>query len=175
MSIELFAVHLGIYYEPETVLDDLGQGLTQGEEGVMRDWWAQIFETPFTGHRVRATLIRDPLIRYIHCCIVTTISGRGQSPEWVTTTDLFYLHSLIAGRPCNLARCFTLYYASFYHRQERGTLWGDAFITHIARTKGMVDMLDDLPAIEPRKLDRLTIISMKPAADIRGLGLRFIG
>ncbi|KAL8226358.1 hypothetical protein R6Q57_016190 [Mikania cordata] len=78
MSIERFAVHLGIYYEPETVLDDFGLG------------------------------------------------------------------------PCNLAWCFALYYATFYHRQERGTLWGGAFITHIARTRGMVDMLDDLAAIEPR-------------------------
>ncbi|KAL8229839.1 hypothetical protein R6Q57_014739 [Mikania cordata] len=153
MSIERFAVHLGIYYEPETVLDDFGHGLTQGEEGVMRVWWAQISDTPFTGHRVRATMIKDPLIRYIHRCIVTTISGR----------------------PCNLAQCFALYYTSFYHRQERGTLWGDAFITHIARTRGMVDMLDDLPAIEPRKLDRRAIISMKLAADISGGVLRFIG
>ncbi|KAL8223736.1 hypothetical protein R6Q57_019211 [Mikania cordata] len=150
-------------------------GLTQGKEGVMRAWWVQISDTPFTGHRVRATMIRDPLIRYIHRCIVNTISGRGQSQEWVTTTYLFYLHSLIVGRPCNLARCFVLYYASFYHRQERGTLWGGAFITHIARTRGMVDMLDDLPAIESRKLDRRTIISMKLAANIPGLGLRFIG
>ncbi|KAL8231057.1 hypothetical protein R6Q57_000835 [Mikania cordata] len=94
MSIERFAVHLGIYYESETVLDDFAQGLTQGEEGVMRAW------------------------------------------------------------PCNLARCFALYYASFYHRQERGTLWGGAFITHIARTRGMVDMLDDVPAIEPPGLGR---------------------
>ncbi|KAL8232357.1 hypothetical protein R6Q57_002135 [Mikania cordata] len=78
-------------------------------------------------------------------------------------------------RPCNLTRCFALYYASLYHRQERGTLWGGAFITHIARTRGMVDMLDDLPAIEPRKLDRRTIISMKLAAVIPDLGLRFIG
>ncbi|KAD3641785.1 hypothetical protein E3N88_31009 [Mikania micrantha] len=36
MSIERFTVHLGIYYEPETVRDDFAQGLTQGEEGVMR-------------------------------------------------------------------------------------------------------------------------------------------
>ncbi|KAD7117523.1 hypothetical protein E3N88_04791 [Mikania micrantha] len=36
-------------------------------------------------------------------------------------------------------------------------------------------MLQDLPAIEPRKLDRRTILSMKLAADIPGLGLRFIG
>ncbi|KAL8204455.1 hypothetical protein R6Q57_010078 [Mikania cordata] len=80
-----------------------------------------------------------------------------------------------SGRPCNLARCFALYYASFYHRQERGTLWGDAFITHIARTRGMVDMLDDLPAIDPHKLDQRTIISMKLSADIPDLRLRFIG
>ncbi|KAL8231584.1 hypothetical protein R6Q57_001362 [Mikania cordata] len=66
MSIERFAVHMGIYYEPETVTDGFAQGLTQGEEGVMRAWWAQISDTPFTGHRVRATMIRDPLIRYIH-------------------------------------------------------------------------------------------------------------
>ncbi|KAD4178684.1 hypothetical protein E3N88_27275 [Mikania micrantha] len=39
----------------------------------------------------------------------------------------------------------------------------------------MVDMLKDLPAIEPRKLDRRTVISMKLAADIPGLRLRFIG
>ncbi|KAL8211179.1 hypothetical protein R6Q57_005616 [Mikania cordata] len=115
ISIERFAVHLGIYYEPETVRDAFTQGLTQGEDGVMRAWWAQISDTPFTGHRLRATTIRDPLIRYIHRCIMTTISGRGQSQEWVTTTDLLYLHSLMIGRPCNLARCFALYYVSFYH------------------------------------------------------------
>ncbi|KAL8225176.1 hypothetical protein R6Q57_017733 [Mikania cordata] len=40
MSIERFTVHLGIYYEPETVTDGFAQGLTQGEEGVMRAWWA---------------------------------------------------------------------------------------------------------------------------------------
>ncbi|KAL8217991.1 hypothetical protein R6Q57_021364 [Mikania cordata] len=77
MSIERFAVHLGLYYEPKTVLDDFGQGLTQGEEGVMRAWCAQISNTSFIGHRVRAMMIRDPLIRYIHRCIVTTISGVG--------------------------------------------------------------------------------------------------
>ncbi|KAD4585225.1 hypothetical protein E3N88_22826 [Mikania micrantha] len=58
---------------------------------------------------------------------------------------------------------------------ERGTLWGGAFVTHIARSRVMVEMFDDLPAIDPRKLDRRTIISMKLAADIPGLGLRFIG
>ncbi|KAL8217639.1 hypothetical protein R6Q57_021012 [Mikania cordata] len=122
MSNERFAVHLGIYYELETVHDDFTHGLTQGEDGVVRAWWAQISDTPFIGHRLHATTIRDPLIRYIHRCIVTTISDRGQSQEWVKTTDTFYLHSLMTGRSCNMARCFALYYVSFYHRQVRGTL-----------------------------------------------------
>ncbi|KAL8208136.1 hypothetical protein R6Q57_007548 [Mikania cordata] len=74
----------------------------------MRAWWPQISDTPFTGHRLRASTIRDPLIRYIHRCIVTTISGRIQSQEWVKTTDLFSFHSLMTGRPCNLARLFCL-------------------------------------------------------------------
>ncbi|KAD4584041.1 hypothetical protein E3N88_21642 [Mikania micrantha] len=42
MSIERFAMLLGIYYEPETVRDDFAQAPTQGEEGVMRAWWSQI-------------------------------------------------------------------------------------------------------------------------------------
>ncbi|KAL8222993.1 hypothetical protein R6Q57_020392 [Mikania cordata] len=141
MSIERFSVHLGIYYESETVRDNFTQGLTQGEDEVMRVWWAPISDTPFTGHRLRAMTIRDPLIRYIHRCNVTTISGRGQSQEWVTTTDLFYPPSLMTGRPCNLARCFALYYDSFYHRQEHDTLWGGTFVTRIARTRGMLNML----------------------------------
>ncbi|KAD4888296.1 hypothetical protein E3N88_20369 [Mikania micrantha] len=34
MSIERFAVQLGLYYESETVREDFIQGLTQGEEGL---------------------------------------------------------------------------------------------------------------------------------------------
>ncbi|KAL8200542.1 hypothetical protein R6Q57_011881 [Mikania cordata] len=116
MSIERFAVLLGVYYEPETVMDAFTHWLTQGEDRVMRAWWPHISDTLFTSHRLRVSTIRDPLIRYIHRCIVTTISGRRQGQEWVTTTDLFYIHSLMTGRPCNLARCFALYYASIYHR-----------------------------------------------------------
>ncbi|KAL8265206.1 hypothetical protein R6Q59_023336 [Mikania micrantha] len=101
--------------------------------------------------------------------------GLTQEPGVVTTTDLFYLHSLMTSRPCNLTRCFALYYASLYHRQERGTLWGGAFVTHLAHSRGMFHLLQDLPAIEPRKLDRRMLLNMKLAADIPGLGLRFIG
>ncbi|KAD4385330.1 hypothetical protein E3N88_25498 [Mikania micrantha] len=52
MLIEQFAVLLGLYYEPETVTEAFTQGLTQGEDGMMRAWWPQISNTPFTGHRL---------------------------------------------------------------------------------------------------------------------------
>ncbi|KAL8226121.1 hypothetical protein R6Q57_018678 [Mikania cordata] len=110
----------------------------------MSAWWPHISDTPFTIHRLRATTIRDPLIRYIH-------------------------------RPCILARCFALNYASFYHCQERGTLWGGAFVTHLAHSRGMFHLFQDLPAIQPRKLNRRTLLNIKLASDIPGLGLRFIG
>ncbi|KAL8210137.1 hypothetical protein R6Q57_006869 [Mikania cordata] len=47
---------------------------------------------------------------------------------------------------------FAVHLGIYYEPEtERGTLWSGAFITHIARTRGMVDMLDDLAAIEPPK------------------------
>ncbi|KAL8201806.1 hypothetical protein R6Q57_010953 [Mikania cordata] len=51
MSIERFAELLGIYYEPETITEAFIQGLTQGEDGVMREWWPQISSTEFHNHR----------------------------------------------------------------------------------------------------------------------------
>ncbi|KAL8209131.1 hypothetical protein R6Q57_008543 [Mikania cordata] len=161
MTIEWIAVLLCIYYELKTVTDAFTQGLTQGEDGMMRAWWSQISDTPFTSHRLRASTIRDPLIRYTHRCIVTTIIGRGQSQ--------------MTGSPCNLAWCFSLYYASFYHLQERDTLWGGAFVTHLAHSRGMFYFFEDLPAIQPRKLDCRMLLNMNLSTDIPSLGLPFIG
>ncbi|KAL8229000.1 hypothetical protein R6Q57_013900, partial [Mikania cordata] len=36
--------------------------------------------------------------------------------------DRSLVSALTHCRPCNLARCFALYYASFYYRQERGVI-----------------------------------------------------
>ncbi|GKE00140.1 hypothetical protein Tco_1388123, partial [Tanacetum coccineum] len=43
------------------------------------------------------TYIRDPVRRLCHRLISYSISGRGQAPEKVTATDLFYLHSMDRG------------------------------------------------------------------------------
>ncbi|KAL8231834.1 hypothetical protein R6Q57_001612 [Mikania cordata] len=51
MLIERFDMLLGVYYELEIVTNAFTQGLTQGEDGVMRAWWPQISTTMFRSHR----------------------------------------------------------------------------------------------------------------------------
>nr|GEX10265.1 hypothetical protein [Tanacetum cinerariifolium] len=43
------------------------------------------------------TTIREPLKRLCHCLIAFTIVRRGQAPEKVTTTDLYYLRNIDEG------------------------------------------------------------------------------
>ncbi|KAL8189567.1 hypothetical protein R6Q57_029133 [Mikania cordata] len=38
----------------------------------------------------RVTRIRDPLIRYLHRCIASSLTGRGMSHEWCTSQYLFF-------------------------------------------------------------------------------------
>ncbi|GJV26534.1 hypothetical protein Tco_1379229 [Tanacetum coccineum] len=51
----------------------------------------------FLGSTHLYTLIREHLRRLCHWLIAFTISGRGQAPEKVTTTDLFFLRSMDEG------------------------------------------------------------------------------
>ncbi|KAM0060945.1 hypothetical protein Hdeb2414_s0004g00130131 [Helianthus debilis subsp. tardiflorus] len=86
----------------------------------------------------RVSFVRYPLYRYLHHLLATSISARGYSREWCTTTDLFFLYCLLYRRPCALAHGLAQYYASTHHRQERGFLYGGAYVTVIARSLGLV-------------------------------------
>ncbi|GJS11362.1 hypothetical protein Tco_0368158 [Tanacetum coccineum] len=55
------------------------------------------FDGDFLGPIPSDTSIRDPLRRLCHMLIVFSIFGRGQTPEKVTTTYLFYLRSMDEG------------------------------------------------------------------------------
>ncbi|KAL8231690.1 hypothetical protein R6Q57_001468 [Mikania cordata] len=58
---------------------------------------------------------------------------------------------------------------------EHDTLGGGTYVNHIAHSRGMFHLLQDLTAIQPRTLDRRTILNIKLAVDIQGVGLQFIG
>ncbi|KAD2804051.1 hypothetical protein E3N88_37428 [Mikania micrantha] len=91
MSIERFAVHLGIYYEPETVRDDFAQGLTQGEEGVMRAWWSQRHllignpsdEDTSDDHQGQIFFRTTIFISHFRCIISSKIVVTSQEPKSV--------------------------------------------------------------------------------------------
>ncbi|GKD94328.1 hypothetical protein Tco_1374165, partial [Tanacetum coccineum] len=55
----------------------------------LADYWVRIsLSGDFLGSAPSYTLIREPLRRLCHRLIAFTISGKGQAPEMVTTTDL---------------------------------------------------------------------------------------
>ncbi|KAL9997781.1 hypothetical protein Hdeb2414_s0598g00922111 [Helianthus debilis subsp. tardiflorus] len=74
----------------------------------------------------------------MHHMLATSIAACGYSREWCTTTDLFSFYCLLYRMPCALAHGLTQYYASAQHRQERGFLYGGAYVAVIARSLGIV-------------------------------------
>ncbi|KAM0012949.1 hypothetical protein Hdeb2414_s0046g00746731 [Helianthus debilis subsp. tardiflorus] len=96
--------------------------------------------------------------------LATSISARGYSREWCTTTDLFFLYCLLYRRSCALAHGLAQYYASARHRQERGFLYGGAYVTVIACSLGLVPHQDPhlrTPAVMPTRMGFQTLWGMK--------------
>ncbi|GKG50204.1 hypothetical protein Tco_0521304, partial [Tanacetum coccineum] len=61
----------------------------------LSDYWVEISSgRDFLRGAPSYTYIRDPVRRLYHRLISYNISGRGQAPEKVTATDLFYLRSM---------------------------------------------------------------------------------
>ncbi|KAD2804253.1 hypothetical protein E3N88_37630 [Mikania micrantha] len=96
------------------------------------------------------------------------------SQEWCTSQDLFFLYCILSGRPCNLARCLAEYFSTYYHRQERGLIFGGVYVTRIARFNGLIDMEPaGMEAFHPVRLDRRTVLGMHIAQTFPRVGLRF--
>ncbi|GKD90197.1 hypothetical protein Tco_1365704, partial [Tanacetum coccineum] len=65
------------------------------------------------------TQIREPLRRLCHRLIVFTIASKGQVPEKVTTTDLFFLRSMDEGMPMNIPYLLAQYLFRFFKGGSR--------------------------------------------------------
>ncbi|KAD7480038.1 hypothetical protein E3N88_03174 [Mikania micrantha] len=78
--------------------------------------------------------------------------------------ELIYQERIQRGRPCNLARCLAEYFSTYYHRQERGLIFGGVYVTRIARFNGLIDMEPaGMEAFHPVRLDRRTVLGMRIA------------
>ncbi|GKD51347.1 hypothetical protein Tco_1280323, partial [Tanacetum coccineum] len=87
-----------LYYKPEQGTTDQTRHESARQipdKGDLSDYWIEISsDTDFLRTAPSYTYIRDPVQRLCHRLISYSISGRGQTPEKVTTTDLFYLRSM---------------------------------------------------------------------------------
>ncbi|GJQ95818.1 hypothetical protein Tco_0006957 [Tanacetum coccineum] len=66
------------------------------------------------------TSIRDPLMRLCHRLITVSISGRGQAPEKLTATDLFYLRSMDEGTAVDVPYLLAQYLIRHDEGRKRG-------------------------------------------------------
>ncbi|XP_022038757.1 uncharacterized protein LOC110941430 isoform X2 [Helianthus annuus] len=171
MSLAQFAVHSGLYTEAEIATDLYTKGLVMIDKPTLLGFWDLIADIRHWDHhqsKGRSTLIEDPLFRYLHKMISTSITARNKSREWCTSGDLFFLYCLLYKRPCALAYGLAQYFASAHHRQERGMLFGGAYVTKIAHSLGYHPENDRGrvgPAAQPKQMGMNTINGMHITKD----------
>ncbi|GJV79234.1 hypothetical protein Tco_1515104 [Tanacetum coccineum] len=96
-------IALGLHTDEEMAEDEFGAYWLGSErlipnKGDLSDYWVEISSgRDFLRGAPSYTYIRDSVRRLWHRLISYNISGRGQAPEKLTATDLFYLHSMDRG------------------------------------------------------------------------------
>ncbi|GJW63514.1 hypothetical protein Tco_0115398, partial [Tanacetum coccineum] len=113
------------------------------------------------------TVIREPLGRLCHRVIAFTIAGRGQAPEKVTSTDLFYLRSMDEGRMVNVP--YLLVHYLFTHasgRKQGARMSGGHFISRLGVHFGVIteQRLQTL-RVEDRGLTTIDVEELKVRAE----------
>ncbi|KAL8192871.1 hypothetical protein R6Q57_027319 [Mikania cordata] len=89
LSLAEFGSVLGLYTEEKTQMPIYTTIIHTVDDVVVSAWWPRIGDEPFV-RAARVTRIRDPLIRYLHRCIASSVTGRDMSQEWCTSQDLFF-------------------------------------------------------------------------------------
>ncbi|GJY35663.1 hypothetical protein Tco_0421041 [Tanacetum coccineum] len=94
----------------------------------LRDYWTRISSSgDFLTLVPSYTLIREPLKRLCHRMIAFTIARRGQAPEKVTTTDLFFLRSMDEGTVVNVPYLLAQYLFRFSLVRKKGAQMSEGY------------------------------------------------
>ncbi|GKE43783.1 hypothetical protein Tco_1471067 [Tanacetum coccineum] len=172
MNMRHFILALGLHTAKEMAEDGFGPYWLGSErvildKGDLSDYWVEIsFGIDFLRRATSYTYIRDSVRRLCHRLISYIIFGRGQAPEKVTATDLFYLCSIDRGAANVL---YLLAYYLFRHAEGRKSgarLLRGYFIRRLAHHFGLVSddglrglsiVACELPLIDMGKLVKLKI------------------
>ena len=89
--------------------------------------------------------------------IALTIAGRGQSPEKVTTLDLFLLRSMDEGLVVNIPHFLAHYlFRGALGRDRSSQMTGGHYVSRLARHFGVIG--DEIPAGLEVEVDSLPIL-----------------
>ncbi|GJU78472.1 hypothetical protein Tco_1275542 [Tanacetum coccineum] len=103
LSWRQFVLALGLHTGEEMESLDFARYWIKSErmipgKGDLHDYWRSIStDGDFLGPPPSYTLIRDLMLRLCHRMTIHSITGRSQTPEKVTMTDLFYLRGKDVG------------------------------------------------------------------------------
>ncbi|GKC89204.1 hypothetical protein Tco_1149853 [Tanacetum coccineum] len=112
------------------------------------------------------TTIREPLRRLYHHLIAFAISGRGQAPEKVTTTDLYYLRSMDEGTVNILHMLAQNLFRHVEGRKQGARMSGGHFVARLAEhfrliteesLRGLTVVVRNLTVIDMDELARFRI------------------
>ncbi|GKD44163.1 hypothetical protein Tco_1268808, partial [Tanacetum coccineum] len=168
MTWRQFILALGLHTAEEMAEDTFGLYWLGSERLIpdkrdLSDYWVEISsDRDFLRGAPSYTYIRDPVRRLCHRFISYNISGRGQAPEKVTATDLFYLRSMDRGA-ANVPYLLAQYL--FRHakgRKSGARLFGGYFIVRLAHYFCLVndDGLRGLSIVAPLRPERQQVAAV---------------
>ncbi|GJW16315.1 hypothetical protein Tco_0020448 [Tanacetum coccineum] len=144
MNWRQFILALGLHTAEEMVEDGFGAYWLGSERlipdnGDLSDYWVNISSgREFLRCAPSYTYIRDPVQRLCHRLISNNIFGRGQAPEKVTATNLFYLRSMDR-RAANVPYLLTQYlFRNAEGRKSGARLSGGHYIGRLAHHFGLL-------------------------------------
>ncbi|KAD2080478.1 hypothetical protein E3N88_41875 [Mikania micrantha] len=152
LSLAEFGSVLGLYTEEETQMPIYTTAIHTADDAVVSAWWPRIGDELFF-RSARVTRIRDPLIRYLHRCIASSVTGVGDRATLHGVWRSILAHITTGSRGADL----------------RGVC-----VTRIARFNGLIDLEPaGMEAFHPVRLDRRTVQGMHIVQKFPQLGLRF--
>ncbi|KAK1415482.1 hypothetical protein QVD17_31264 [Tagetes erecta] len=135
LSVAQLGVRMGLYTNAEIRKSIFKNGLLDlpnDATGKVAELWQDIGKGIYRPRSTKATMFRDPLHRYIHRVLASTISARGSSTGVTTIKDMFFLHCLIRREPINLAYALALFFDGCCGTTLASAICGGSFITELA-------------------------------------------